>query len=239
MPKTPIDYSKTIIYKLVHKEDIYDENIYIGHSTNMVQRKRQHKKCCCNPNNKEYNDKKYQYIRENGGWDKWDMILVEKYPCNDVNEAKARERHWIKELKSKLNIYEPCRTMKEWREDNKEKIKEQYIKYREANKQKIANKKKEYYENNKEKICEKKKQYYENNKEKINQKHKEAHENNRESRNQKTREYYENNKEEINQKRKEKTTCECGSVVSKHHISTHRKSIKHQEWLKNNNLCTN
>ena len=256
MPKTPIDYSKTIIYKLVNKEDIYDENIYIGHSTNMVQRKRQHKKCCCNPNNKEYNDKKYQYIRENGGWDKWDMILVEKYPCNDVNEAKARERHWIKELKSKLNIYEPCRTMKEWREDNKEKIKEhrennkermkeyrqnnkekikeQYIKYREANKQKIANKKKEYYENNKEKICEKKKQYYENNKEKINQKHKEAHENNRESRNQKTREYYENNKEEINQKRKEKTTCECGSVVSKHHISTHRKTIKHQELIKKN-----
>ena len=156
MPKTPIDYSKTIIYKLVHKEDIYDENIYIGHSTNMVQRKRQHKKCCCNPNNKEYNDKKYQYIRENGGWDKWDMILVEKYSCKCSAEAVARERYWIKELKATLNTREPGRTKKEWREANRDKLAEYQNEYREANREKLLEQKKEYHQANREKLNEKK-----------------------------------------------------------------------------------
>ena len=194
MPKVPVDYSQTCIYKLVHFDDLNDNNIYVGHTTNMVQRKHKHKHACNNPDNKEYNHKKYQYIRENDGWDKWDMILVEKYSCNDVNEAKARERHWIKELKAKLNITEPCRTDKEYREDNKEQI---------------IQKKKEYRENNKEKIAEKLKQYHQD------------------------------NKVQIAEKKGQKIRCECGSIIRKGEISRHRKTIKHQEWLKNNNLSTN
>jgi hypothetical protein len=205
MPKVPVDYSKTCIYKLVHFDDINDENIYIGHTINMIQRKHKHKYCCNNPNNKEYNSKKYQYIREKGSWKQWRMILVEKYPCNDVDEAKARERHWIKELKAKLNMIEPSRTEKEYYEDNKEQLIE---------------KQREYYKNNKDKIAEKYKEYYENNKDKI-------------------AEYQKEHYEEIKQKLKEKTTCECGSIISNYHIVRHRKTIKHQEWLKNNNLCTN
>jgi hypothetical protein len=179
MPKVPIDYSKTCIYKLVHFDDLNDDNIYVGHSTNIVQRKKHHKNCCCNPNNKEYNSKKYQYIRENGSWEQWRMILVEKYPCNDVNEARARERYWIKELKAKINKAEPCRTRKEWREYNKQIIAE------------------------------------------------------------KDKKRYEANKEVIKQKQREKITCECGSIICKSDIARHRKTIKHQEWLKNNNLSTN
>ena len=34
MPKIPVDYSKTQIYKLVHKNDTDDQNIYVGHTTN-------------------------------------------------------------------------------------------------------------------------------------------------------------------------------------------------------------
>ena len=30
-------------------------------------------------------------IRENGDWNNWSMIEIEKYPCNDDNEARARE----------------------------------------------------------------------------------------------------------------------------------------------------
>ena len=33
MPKLPIDHSNTIIYKLVHKEDYENANIYIGSTT--------------------------------------------------------------------------------------------------------------------------------------------------------------------------------------------------------------
>jgi len=221
MPKVPVDYSQTCIYKLVHFDDLNDENIYVGHTTNMVKRRHKHKQSSCNPNNKEYNQKKYQYIRDNGGWDNWRMILVEKYPCNDIYEAFARERHWIKELKTTLNNNEPCRTFKEWYIDNKEKVAEKQKEYRENNKEKLAEKSKEYRENNKEQIFERHKEYYENNKETICEKKKE---------------YYENNKEKLHEKKNEKITCDCGSVVCKDGMARHRKSIKHQEWEKNNML---
>ena len=60
MPKTPIDYSKTIIYKLVHKEDYDNVNVYVGSTTDFVKRKNQHKKSCNNEKDKGYNAKKYQ-----------------------------------------------------------------------------------------------------------------------------------------------------------------------------------
>jgi len=118
MPKTPIDYQNTFIYKLVHKDDLDDKNIYIGHSTNFKQRKADHKKCVFNP---ERNSScVYDFIRENGGWNCWDMFKVEDYPCKDVYEARSRERYWIKELGAVLNMEEPNRSYKEWYEDNKE-----------------------------------------------------------------------------------------------------------------------
>jgi len=122
MPKTPIDYQNTFIYKLVHKDDLDDKNIYIGHSTNFKQRKKDHRRCCNDVNHKIYNIKVYKFIRENGGWDCWNMLKVEDYPCKDVYEAKNRERYWIKELGAILNMTEPNRTSKEYYEDNKESI---------------------------------------------------------------------------------------------------------------------
>ena len=75
MTKTPINYSNTIIYKLVCKNvDIVD--VYIGHTTNFIKRRNQHKTACNNPNDKGYNYKVYTYMRDNGGWDDWLMVLV-------------------------------------------------------------------------------------------------------------------------------------------------------------------
>jgi hypothetical protein len=137
MPKTSIDYQNTFIYKLVHKDDLDDKNIYIGHSTNFKQRKKDHKSCCNNVNSCRYILKVYQYIRENGGWDCWDMFKVEDYPCKDVYEARSRERYWIKELKPTLNICEPNRTYKEWREDNKEYYRNKQRDYKERKQMKV------------------------------------------------------------------------------------------------------
>ena len=74
MPKLPIDHSNTIIYKLVHKEDYDNVNIYIGSTTDFIRRKNSHKSNCCNEKSKEYNEKKYQYIRGNGGWECLNMM---------------------------------------------------------------------------------------------------------------------------------------------------------------------
>ena len=103
MPKIPTDYSKIVIYKLVHKEDYDNANIYIGSTSNFTQRKSQHKSNCLNENSKEYHSKKYQYIRDNKGWDEWNMIEIEKYPCNDKREAEAKEEYWRTYFNAVLN----------------------------------------------------------------------------------------------------------------------------------------
>ena len=77
------------------------------------------------------------------------MIEIEKYPCNDNNEACSRERYWYELLNANMNTV--CPTF------NVEKYKEKYKEYN-----------KEYYEQNKIQILEHKKQYYNNNKEKNN-----------------------------------------------------------------------
>jgi predicted GIY-YIG superfamily endonuclease len=102
MPRIPIDYSKIVIYKLVNKEDYDNANIYIGSTANFTQRKFAHKSDCMNENKNAYNQKIYQFIRENGGWNEWNMIEVEKYPCVDNNEAYAREEHWRIHFKASL-----------------------------------------------------------------------------------------------------------------------------------------
>jgi len=145
MPKVPIDYAKTIIYKLVHKDDLYDENIYTGHTTDMRVRKNMHKSDSTNPNSKKYNRKNYKYIRENGGWDEWLMIEIEKYPCKDKPEAVARERVIQAEMKAKLNTYIAGRTNKEYHQDNREKILEYNKQYRQDNRVKLNELEKKRY----------------------------------------------------------------------------------------------
>ena len=68
MPKVPIDYAKTIIYKLVHKDDLYDENIYTGHTTDFICRKNHHKSVCNNSKKKNITKKNINtYERMVGG----------------------------------------------------------------------------------------------------------------------------------------------------------------------------
>ena len=163
MPKKDIDYSKTIIYKIVCN-DLNITDVYVGHTTNFIKRKAKHKSDCNNPNSKSYNFKIYNTIRQNGDFENWSMIEIEKYPCNDINEACARERYYFEFLNAKLNTNYPARNVKEYKENNKDKIQKINKKYKENNKDKIQEYSKEYYENNKNKI----KEYYDKNKDKIN-----------------------------------------------------------------------
>jgi hypothetical protein len=162
MPKDTINYSSTIIYKIVCK-DLNITDLYVGHTTNFIKRKQSHKKNCKNPSSKSYNLKVYSTIRDNGNWDNWDMIEIEKYNCNDRNEAAARERYWYETLHAKLNIVYPQRSNKEYRIDNKEKILLKKKEYRINNKEIIQ----EYRENNKEKNILYHVEYRKNNKEKL------------------------------------------------------------------------
>jgi len=202
MPKIPTDYTKTIIYKLVHKEDFDNANIYIGSTTNFRQRKGQHKNCCNNEKNEKYHQKNYQSIRDNGGWYEWNMIEIEKYPCNDKREAETKEEYWRTHFNAVLNSKACCSWTnnkteyhKMYRETNKEKLTEKDKKYRDNNKEKIVKQVKQYYEENIQKITEYAKKYCETNKEKI----KKYNQDNKEKINKQRRENYAKKKEQNNQ----------------------------------------
>jgi len=128
MPKVPIDYSNIVIYKLVNKEDYDNANVYIGSTANFTQRKYCHKSRCNNEKDKVYNSKIYQNIRNDGGWNDWNMIEIEKYPCVDNREAESREEYWRIHFNAGLNT-KKCHInisskeyFKQYRLDNYDKL---------------------------------------------------------------------------------------------------------------------
>lgn len=135
-----VNYNKSYIYKLCCN-DINVKDLYVGSTTNFKQRKRLHRSACKTETNKSYNVKVYKFIRENGGFENWSMILITEFNCNNKLELLREERKHIDELQSSLNCKKPTRTRKEYqieclkpyqkqyRIDNKEKIKEKNKKY--------------------------------------------------------------------------------------------------------------
>ena len=206
---------------MLKKKDDYDnENVYIGSTSDFTRRKYGHKTSCNNPKSREHNLKKYQYIRENGGWDEWIMIVIENYPCNDKLELFKREDEIMCEMKSKLNDKRANRNKKKYYEDNKEHIAEYHKEWCEVNKEQRAEKAKEYQEVNKEKLTEYHKEYREANKEKI----KEWREDNKEHISKYNKKYRELNKEKIQ--------CDiCGCEIGRDSLARHRKTKKCQGFI--------
>jgi hypothetical protein len=155
MPKKPIDFSKSIIYKLCCN-DVSITDIYVGSTTNFIKRKYSHKSNSRNPSERGYNNYNYQFIRDNGGFENWSMIEIEKYNAIDALDLLKRERYWIDELKPTLNNKMPYKTSEEkyevkqkiteeWRKNNRDKVLEQKRKYRENNKDIINQRNRDKY----------------------------------------------------------------------------------------------
>jgi hypothetical protein len=204
MPMKLIDYSNCCIYKIEHIEN--DSLVYVGHTTNFTKRKYKHKSNCKNETSKEYNHKVYQMIRENGGWEAFNMIEVEKYSCNDKREASRRENEVMKELKANMNKIKSYCSREEtlergirYFENNKESYKE----HREKNKEMYKELRKKYYDKKKEHILEQQKQSYMNNKKQFKEKHKAYYEKNMEQVKLQSKLFRKNNQEKIKEYRKE------------------------------------
>ena len=102
MPKTDIDYSNTVFYKIYCK-DINFHDVYIGHTTNFVQRKHAHKRACNKSTDQSHNLKVYKIIREHGGWDNWNMEIIGFKNCKDHSEACTVEQEYFDSYESSLN----------------------------------------------------------------------------------------------------------------------------------------
>lgn len=122
MPRKVIDFSKLVIYKIVCN-DLNIRDLYVGSTTGFKERKSKHKSVCNNPDSQNYHLKVYQFIRNNGGWDNWSMIMIERYPdCIDNNDRDKRERYWIEQLNATLNKQMPGRSIQEYHQNNKDVI---------------------------------------------------------------------------------------------------------------------
>jgi esterase/lipase len=78
---------------------------------------------------------------------------------------------------------------------------------------------KEYYQANKEQIAERAKEYYQANTEQIKER---------------AKEYKETNMEQLTERRKQKIACECGSNITRHHISRHKQTAVHLNFTQVN-----
>lgn len=103
MPKVPMDYSKSVIYKICCRDKSITD-VYIGSTTNFVKRKTMHKAVCNNEKSKSYNRYVYGFIRENGNWDNFEMIQLEECPCHTKRELEFREEQLRTELNATLNM---------------------------------------------------------------------------------------------------------------------------------------
>ena len=103
MPKGQINYSNVVICKLSCKDKSITDK-YIGSTTNFTKRKYQHKQACIQPTNKFYDTSKYKFIRDNGGWENWEIIEIENFPCKTNRELTKREEELRCNVGAELNI---------------------------------------------------------------------------------------------------------------------------------------
>lgn len=89
------------IYKIIDKNN--NEEFYIGSTNNFSSRKSHHKKNVNNKSGKKYWCKVYQYIRANGNWENFDIIILEAGTCEDKEYYKQKEQEYIDKLKPTLN----------------------------------------------------------------------------------------------------------------------------------------
>jgi hypothetical protein len=144
-------YADTKIYKLECPDGFY----YYGHTTNTLSyRKGGHKSDSKKSRNS--NSPLYKHIENcKIDWKDIKMILIENYPCNSKDEARAKENEYIVKFKNNikcLNYHHSFLSKEaevEYRNEyNKKKGVENQQRYREANQEKV----KAYYEANKQKM---------------------------------------------------------------------------------------
>jgi len=160
MPRKAVNYSRLVIYKIQHQLD--ESLVYVGSTTDFTKRKYNHKSSTDNEKSKKYYRKLYTMIRQNGGFESFNMIQLKEYPCDNKREAELEEDKVMFELKANMNTRRASRSKKQYAIDNAEKIKVYARLYS-----------RQYSIDNAGVLKERSRQYYINNAEKVKKKSKE------------------------------------------------------------------
>ena len=196
------DYHNSIIYHIRHMES--KEVVYVGSTTKFSQRKATHKWLCNHEEGKDFTIPIYYHIRNNGGFDCFEVIPIKSLKLENKTQLLIAEQEEIDKHGTLVNGYKAHTTI----EEHKEYMKQHNKQWRKENKENINEKKKLYYQEKKEQF----KQYYQDHKQEIAEKKKQ---------------YYQKNIENNPEKYKEKAECEyCAKLLSKQYMSRHHKTCK-------------
>ena len=168
------NYTQSCIYKIACKDPDIDDT-YIGSTCNVVKRRHQHKHSCNNPNSKDHNQYVYRFVREHGGWQNWDIYIIEQLSCTTKIAKEQVERGYIESLKPTLNkcipanyqtgdVYSKSEYNKGYMEHNRDHITEYKRQYQIHNTDKIKQAKQKQYERDKDKTLKRNKVYSESHK---------------------------------------------------------------------------
>ena len=128
------DYTKGTIYMLEPTIDYEEGDIYYGSTTQSLHKRfYEHKKLF----RLNYQGKS-KTLFEKYGIENVKIILIKNYPCEGKKELEAEEATYIRNNKC-VNRNIPSRSQKEYREDNKEKLKAYFKDYYETKKEKNKN----------------------------------------------------------------------------------------------------
>lgn len=248
------DFSKGKIYKITNLTSDDPCDCYVGSTCDLLCRRWAVHKAFWKRNDYP-NRLLYQQFSE-VGIDNFRIVLIENYPCNDINELKAREEFHRSQINAKYNsirafvteediqaqkkqYYEKnkhitCEKAKEYRKLNKDKIAVRHKNYYEANKETLLQRNHEYHEQHKEQIREQQKEYYQLNREKRLAQSNERYQQHKMHIIQQHKEYRQNNKEIIKAKRSVSYNCECGGKYRQGDKAKHFKTQIHLDLLQKN-----
>lgn len=91
MPRVPVDYSKTVVYTITSA----DGKVFVGHTTNITQRKAHLKLISTNLDS---NDEESQFIKKHGGFLAVKIAPVKSIEASSAVEAKIAAEQIRKEL---------------------------------------------------------------------------------------------------------------------------------------------
>ena len=153
-----------LAFKFKRQSRAANSQLFYGLSSRMGGHRREHRR---------YVNGKYHFttsfiLFEEFGIHNCKIELIEEYPCENLEQLFKKEGEYIKSIDCVKKVV-AGRTDKEYREANKDKIKERKQKWYESNQDDIKEKQKEWYELNKDKIKEKNKEWYESHQDKMKQ----------------------------------------------------------------------
>ena len=89
--------NKYTIYQIIHKQF---PHCYIGCTKDLAGRIAVHKTYCNQGKKRNIYDK----MNENGGWNAYDVIVLEEFVCMNRTDAERVENKWIQKLEKQMMV---------------------------------------------------------------------------------------------------------------------------------------